>query len=149
MAIHPNATVESAVTIEIIGNVAACDACEQPSDWTTCNVNSTQSRTVYTCDEETGFACVETIETRSCGGITGYFLYVTDNPLVSGIVGLFIILILGGVILHRKGKLKDISNKITGAFKGSKTVSAKKKNQGIDFSINYGDKKWLKKIFIF
>ncbi|MBU3904856.1 MAG: PKD domain-containing protein, partial [Nanoarchaeota archaeon] len=136
---HPNATVESSVTIEIIGNAANCDTCEQPSDWTVCNVNGTQSRIVYTCDEETGFNCVETTEERSCAGITGYFLYLTDNPLLSAIVGLIIIAGIGVVVLHRKGKLKGISKKISGAFK-KKPSAPKKKQEGIDFSINYGDK---------
>ena len=137
---HEESTATSDVSIEIIGNPEQCENCDQPTEWTACNVNGTQTRTVWTCDESTGYACVETTETRSCGGITGYFLYVTDNPLVSGVVALIIIVTIAGLMhLQRKGKLKGVGKKFSGAFKGlkPKKASGEKKPQGIDFNIEY------------
>ncbi len=131
---HENTTAESSVSIEIIGNPEGCDECPEPSEWSAC-VNGTQERTTWTCDESTGYACVETTETRACGGLTGYFLFITDNPLLSGIVGIIIIGAIAALLFaHRKGKTKGIKDALSRLFKPKKTDG---KKQGIDFSIEY------------
>jgi len=138
---HPKATVTSSAVIQIINNPAQCANCPEPTAWTTCDVNNTQTRTSYTCDDSTGFSCVETTETRTCSAITGYFTLITDNPVLSAIVGLLIILIIASGLYYSRNKAK-VNNKLKSLFGKLKPQSKPEpKKQGIDFSIEYGDKK--------
>ncbi|MDD5416658.1 MAG: PKD domain-containing protein [Candidatus Aenigmarchaeota archaeon] len=133
---NPNATAEASATIEIIGNAAECENCAQPTAWTTCDVNGTQTRTVYTCDAETGYNCVETTETRACGGLTGYFLLLSDNPVLSAIIGIIIILIAVFGYYYSRNREK-VRGKISAMLAKFKPAKKESKPQGIDFNVEY------------
>ncbi|MCD6476708.1 MAG: hypothetical protein J7K26_00890 [Candidatus Aenigmarchaeota archaeon] len=139
---HVNANASKTFTLNIEGNPALCNACSAPTEWLACE-NGKQTRIVYTCDASTNYQCVETRETRPCGGITAYAIYVTKNPLISGIVGLILISIgyIGFKYFKDKEKFKK---QVKNLFKKGKeknesksSSDQSKKGKSYSFGIQY------------
>jgi len=58
-------TASSFYQVYAIAGGAACPVCPSPTEWSEC-INGTQTRTEWTCSEQTGFECKAVEVTRRC-----------------------------------------------------------------------------------
>ncbi len=114
-----NTSASNTTILTIQSGPEACTDCPGPGLWSEC-VDGRQNRTLYTCDAESNYECIQTREIRSCGGITGLFL--GDPAVGAGII----ILIIAGVLVYLYFYKRSTFDKILKTLRLDSLIKPKK-----------------------